>query len=349
MKEYEGVGLTEEAHIGQAKRLARRFAKDLDFNEQQIAEIDILIKEIGTNAIKFARGTGQLYFTHSDPVWEPAGLEIVYTDKGPGMDDPSLALEDGYTTTGTMGAGLGAIKRLADEFYIYSTPQSRTRPLQLYGRTTHGTAMVIKKHLSPPDEPARAGREAWGVFTRALAGESANGDAYVINRDGSRRLVAVIDGLGHGHGAHEASARAAAVIEENAARPVESILHATHEALRSTRGAVAGLAAIDLVTGMIEYAGVGNTDFRVLGATSLRFVSLNGTLGSRLERVRVFKERLPKVALIAMSTDGISERWDPASYPGLAALHPQLACAVVARDHSRSNDDATILFGRLSF
>lgn len=349
MKVYECVGLTEEADIGQAKRLARRFAKDLDFSEQQIAEIDILIKEIGTNAIKFARGTGQIHFTRSDSNWEPAGLEIVYTDKGPGIDDPSLALEDGYTTSGTMGAGLGAIKRLADEFYIYSTPQRRTRPLNLYGRTTHGTAMVIKKHLSPPDDRPLPGREAWGVFTRPLAGETENGDAYVITREGDRRLIAVIDGLGHGHGAHEASSRAVAVIQENAAMPVESILRAAHEALRPTRGAVAGLAAIDLVTGVIEYAGVGNTDFRVLGAASIRFVSLNGTLGSRLDRVRVFKERLPRVALIVMSTDGISERWDPGSYPGLMALNPQLACAVVARDHSRSNDDATILFGRLSY
>lgn len=349
MKEYEGVALTEEAHIGQAKRLARRFAKDLDFNEQKIAEIDILIKEVGTNAIKFARGTGQIHFTYSDSDWEPAGLEIVYMDKGPGIEDPSLALEDGYTTTGTMGAGLGAIKRLADEFYIYSTPQMRTRPLQLYGRTTHGTAMVIKKHVCPRDETQRPAGAAWGVFTRPLAGETENGDAYVIKREGDRQLIAVIDGLGHGPGAHEASARAVAAIQENAAKPVEAILKAAHERLRSTRGAVAGLAAIDLASGVIEYAGVGNTDFRVLGSASLRFVSLNGTLGSRMDRVRVFKDRLPKVSLIAMSTDGVSERWDPNSYPGLLGLHPQLACVVVARDHSRSNDDATILFGRLSF
>jgi len=117
-----------------------------------------------------------------------------------------------------------------------------------------------------------------------------------------------------------------------------------------TRGAVIGLAAIDCATGTLEYAGIGNTDFRVLGGRSpIRLISLNGTLGSRLERIRVFEEQLPKVATIIMSTDGISERWDLESYPGLLGLHPQLLCATVMRDYGRANDDATILCGRLTF
>ena len=111
-----------------------------------------------------------------------------------------------------------------------------------------------------------------------------------------------------------------------------------------------GLAAIDCRTGALEYAGIGNTDFRALGGRApIRLISLNGTLGSRLDRVKVFKEQLPKVATIIMSTDGISERWDADSYPGLLGLHPQLLCAVVMRDYGRTNDDATILCGRLSF
>jgi hypothetical protein len=300
--------------------------------------------------VKFGQATGQLYFAQMDVLIDPAGIEIIYIDKGPGIEDLTNALEDGFTTTGTLGAGLGAIKRMADEFYIYSTPQSQTRKLALHGRTTHGTAIVFRKYLDSEQDSMQSKQGVWGTFTRPASGGDATGDAYVIRRDENHCLVAVIDGLGHGLGAHEAAIEAVAAIEENRLRPLEAIMRATHDSLRATRGAVAGLASIDCVTGVIEYAGIGNTDFRAFGGGGcLRFISLNGTLGSRLERVKVFKEQLPKSAIVVMSTDGISERWDAESYPGLLGLHPELLCAVVARDYSRANDDATIICGRLQF
>ncbi|HKP88183.1 MAG TPA: SpoIIE family protein phosphatase, partial [Blastocatellia bacterium] len=211
------------------------------------------------------------------------------------------------------------------------------------------TAIVFRKHVGGAPEP-KHGKALWGAMTRPSTGFEENGDAYIIKRIGDRQLLAMIDGLGHGLGALQAAREAVSTIEAHAAQPVETIIRATHEALRPTRGAVLGLAAIDCTTGVIEYAGIGNTDFRVLGGRApVRFISLNGTLGSRLDRVKVFKEQLPKVATLIMSTDGISERWDMDCYPGLHGLHPQLLCAAVMRDFSRSNDDATILCGRLSF
>jgi anti-sigma regulatory factor (Ser/Thr protein kinase) len=349
MKKFECVAITDDAHIGTAIRGIRRCANDAGFTERQFAEIEIAVKEIGSNAVKFGQGTGQIFFARTDSKLEPDGLEIVYVDKGPGIEDTSVAVEDGFTTTGTMGAGLGAIKRMADEFYIFSNVRSQTRRLSAYGRTTHGTAIVFRKCVARAQEP-KHGKALWGAMTRPATGFEENGDAYIIKRIGDRQLLAMIDGLGHGLGALEAARAAVASIEASVAQPVETIVRASHEALRPTRGAVLGLAAVDCTTGVIEYAGIGNTDIRVLGGrTPMRFISLNGTLGSRLERVKVFKEQLPKVATIIMSTDGISERWDLESYPGLLGLHPQLLCAAVLRDFSRSNDDATILCGRLSF
>jgi anti-sigma regulatory factor (Ser/Thr protein kinase) len=349
MKNFEWISIIEEAHVGLARRSIRRSASEAGFAERQVAEIEIAVQEMGSNALKFARGTGRICFSRTDSDFEPAGFEIVYTDKGPGIQDLEMAVEDGFTTTGTMGAGLGAIKRMADEFYIYSNVQSRTRKLPEYGRTTHGTAIVFRKIVDGAQE-VEPRSSLWGAITRSAAGFDENGDAYIINRTGDRQLIAIIDGLGHGIGAQAAAREAVAAIKSSVAQSVESIIRATHEALRSTRGAVLGLASVDLLTGVIEYAGIGNTDFRVLGGRSpIRFISLNGTLGSRLGRVKVFQERLPKVATIIMSTDGISDRWDADGYPGLLGLHPQLLCAVITRDYSRSNDDATILCGRLRF
>lgn len=353
MRSYEYMTLAEETHIGQARRAVRRCAAERGFNERQLAEIDIVVKELGSNAVKFGRGTGFIYYARMEDGPGPPGLEIVYTDKGPGIDDTALAVEDGYSTSGSMGAGLGAIKRMADEFYIYSNPQSQTRRLSTYGRTTHGTAIVFRKALDADDalrERAAPGRALWGALTRPPATEVDNGDAYLIKQIEDRYLLAIIDGLGHGGAACDASQAAILAIEAAASGSIEMILRQAHEALRATRGAVIGLAAIDSLTGAIEYAGIGNTDFRVIGGSkALNFISLNGTVGSRMDRIKVFNGQLPKVATIVMSTDGISERWDGEGYPGLIGLHPQLLCAVVMRDYNRPNDDATILCGRLSF
>jgi anti-sigma regulatory factor (Ser/Thr protein kinase) len=351
MKEYESVALIEEASIGQARRALKRCcAADHNFSERQLAEVDIAVKEIGSNAIKFGRATGQIHFTATDTRLDPPGVEIVYFDKGPGIEDTLLALEDGYTTTGSMGAGLGAIKRMADEFYIYSMMHSPTRRLSVYERTTHGTAIVVRKFIQQGQERDSGGRARWGAFTRPQVGQDCNGDGYLIKTFENRQIIAIIDGLGHGEGARLATDAAIASIEENSEAEVEAIIRAAHEALRLTRGAVLGLAALDWASRTIEYCGIGNTDFRVLGGGKpLRFISHNGTLGSRLDRVKVFKEQLPRASTIVLSTDGISDRWDPESYPGLLGLDPQLLCAVLLRDYGRANDDATILCGRLTF
>jgi anti-sigma regulatory factor (Ser/Thr protein kinase) len=348
MKQFDSTPLTHEAQIGLARRNINRCAVELGFNELQLAEIEIVVKELGSNALKFARGTGRIYYPRADERVEPRGIEIIYVDKGPGIEDTALAINDGYSTTGTLGAGLGAVKRMSDEFYIFSALDSATRKLTMYGRTTHGTSIVFRKRVNPHDEPPRVVPGLWGGMTRPTEGHTENGDAYVIRCEGDRLLLAMIDGLGHGEAAEDSARAAVATIDRNLTQPVEVILRATHEALHMMRGAVMGLACIDRAAGTIEYAGIGNTDFRVIGGRErLRFISLNGTLGSRLDRIKVFKEAMPKVATLIMATDGVSERWEVDNYPGLIGMHPQLFCATVMRDFSRPNDDATILCGRL--
>ena len=48
------------------------------------------------------------------------GVTIVASDVGPGIEDLRRALEDGFTTYGGLGLGLGGCRRLMDEFAISS-------------------------------------------------------------------------------------------------------------------------------------------------------------------------------------------------------------------------------------
>ena len=47
---------------------------------------------------------------------------VVARDKGPGIADVELAMQDGYSTRGSFGLGLPGARRLMDEFEIRSQP-----------------------------------------------------------------------------------------------------------------------------------------------------------------------------------------------------------------------------------
>ena len=55
------------------------------------------------------------------------GVQLTFSDNGPGIADLKVAMTDGYTTGGLgLGLGLSAAKRLSNEFSIESTPGKGT-------------------------------------------------------------------------------------------------------------------------------------------------------------------------------------------------------------------------------
>ena len=55
------------------------------------------------------------------------GIRLTFEDRGPGIQDVERAMQDGYTTGGGLGLGLGGAKRLTNEFDIQSAPGAGTR------------------------------------------------------------------------------------------------------------------------------------------------------------------------------------------------------------------------------
>ncbi len=70
------------------------------------------------------RVTGSLLLRISNDAAVP-GIELITIDSGPGLRDVRAAMRDGHSTVGTLGIGLGAIRRLADSCDLYSVPGPR--------------------------------------------------------------------------------------------------------------------------------------------------------------------------------------------------------------------------------
>lgn len=328
------IRVTESSQTAQARRAAFNAARALGFNDERAGVAALVATEMATNLVKHAQQGELLIRAAAASAGRPAAVTLLAIDRGPGIESIPNALRDGYSTSGSPGTGLGAIQRTANVFDIYSQP----------GRGTVLLACV--------DETAERGRGAGkralpliaGVLSVAYPGESVCGDGWVIDIAPLRAKLMVVDGLGHGMYAAEAAQAAMVSFRSAAGRVPPEILEIMHTALRSTRGAAAAVADIDLGGRRVTYAGVGNIAGTILGDGAPRhLVSHAGTLGFEARHFTGFTHDWPKNSVLIMHSDGLGSRWSLNEYPGLLARHPLIIAGVLYRDFARGSDDVTVL------
>ena len=95
-------------------------ATRLQFPQLRADQLGLAVTEAASNLHKHAT-QGSMLLRIARGEGRP-GIEMVTIDAGPGFRDPDAALRDGHSTSGTLGIGLGAIRRLADFCDLYSVP-----------------------------------------------------------------------------------------------------------------------------------------------------------------------------------------------------------------------------------
>ena len=318
------VAVEDSSQVALARRTAHELAARVGLSAEQCGQVEIATVELANNLHRYAH-QGRVLINAFD---EHGALEILAIDRGPGVPNVSECMRDGYTSGSTPGLGLGAVKRLAQEFNIYS---------QL-GKGTIVSAQFIADDTSA-DVP--------GVICSALSGESFCGDRWVGKNVGGTQLFLIVDGLGHGLYASQAAELAVEVfLTTKSASPV-GLVETMHQALRSTRGAAVLVIAVDPQRGIVSTSGVGNISATLHGPSATQhIVSHNGTLGHQMRRSAGFEYPYHPGDLLIAHTDGISTRWALAEYPQLASAAESIVAAAIFRDHARSRDDATILVKR---
>lgn len=322
------TNIVDSSHVGEARRIAREFARKAGAKEEQIGRIAIVATEMATNIVKHAGGAGGMIAIDPFSDAQGSGIELLAIDKGPGMSDVGACLADGHSTAGSPGNGLGAISRQADWFSIYS-------------RSGIGAAISARFVLAPPID---ASVDAdLGALRDTYPGESVCGDAWAFGVCTRGPTLLVVDGSGHGPLAAQASETAVRVFNEHADEDCAALVERLHRSLLPTRGAALAVARIDARERVVRFVGVGNISGTVLCGTEARqMVSHNGTAGHIAPRIREFTYPFTVTPSVILHSDGVTNRWRVADYPGLAACHPSLIAAVLFRDFRRGRDDATI-------
>jgi serine/threonine-protein kinase RsbT len=112
------IAISSDRDIVTARQEGRRLASTLNFSSSDLTVIAVAISEVARNILSYA-GTGEVGLEIIEKS-SRRGIKIVATDRGPGIEDIGLALEDGYSTSGSLGLGLPGVRRLMDEFEIRS-------------------------------------------------------------------------------------------------------------------------------------------------------------------------------------------------------------------------------------
>lgn len=113
------VEVKSEWSIVAARQAGRTLAKEIGFNSVDQARITTAISELARNIYLYAK-RGQICI-EKVVLLNKVGIKVIALDHGPGIKDIRKVMEDGFTTSGGLGAGLPGVKRLMDEFSIDST------------------------------------------------------------------------------------------------------------------------------------------------------------------------------------------------------------------------------------
>jgi anti-sigma regulatory factor (Ser/Thr protein kinase) len=315
--------------VADIRRHAVNMAQWLSFDENREGELAIAVTEVATNIVKHAaRGEVLLRPLHMSDI---KAVEIVAIDRGPGFADFASSARDGVSTTGTAGTGLGAMRRFADEFDVYSQP---------------GKGSVFYLRIGA-NKHSRASPFQIGAISVAMRGEEVCGDNWGVRIEGDSAIIAVADGLGHGADAAKASRAVIDALGEAQSLSLARMLEFAHHRARTTRGSALSLVSLCAGSPFVQSVGVGNIATIIYSDGQRRqMLTHNGIVGHNIRKVQEVVSQWSRDALLIMHSDGLATQWNLADYPGLGWRHPALIAAILYRDFNRNSDDVTVIVMR---
>lgn len=298
------------------------------FDEQTTSKMAIVINELCTNLLKHCKLGGSIIMqtvvtkTH-------AYLDLLSVSDPPGMKNSDNSLQDGISTSKTLGTGLGAIKRLSTEFDIYSTISS-------------GTAVAAR--FRTRQASTRENAFDCGGLSLPKEGELACGDHYSFAEFQDKITLMVVDGLGHGTEAAKAARQASETFQKNSSSSPDRVITLIHESLHNTRGAAVAVVSIDRKAKSLSFCGIGNISGVIeFAGNRQRLISANGTAGFSIRTPKLETAVWNAESLLVMHSDGLGSSWQLSKHRGLTRKSSLLSAALLMRDYRKDIDDCTVV------
>jgi serine/threonine-protein kinase RsbT len=119
------IPIETDADIVTARQEGKQLASQLDLTPSDLVVIASAISEIARNIVEYAN-KGEVIIRLVEKGGR-RGIVVIAQDIGPGIADVNMALQDGYSTSGSLGLGLPGARRLMDEFEIHTEIGKGTR------------------------------------------------------------------------------------------------------------------------------------------------------------------------------------------------------------------------------
>lgn len=120
LEKSETLPVRSSEDVVRVRQAVRTRAVALGFSLVDQTKIITAASEIARNTIDYGGG-GELRLDCLR-AGTRRGLQLVFSDRGPGIPDLAQALTDGFTSGNGLGLGLGGAKRLCNEFDVKSEP-----------------------------------------------------------------------------------------------------------------------------------------------------------------------------------------------------------------------------------
>jgi anti-sigma regulatory factor (Ser/Thr protein kinase) len=326
----DAIPIADEASVSLAREAARKACAAAGLDEVAAGAVALIVSELAHNQLAHARH-GVVAVTTLER-GATRGVEIIAADRGHGLRDPEAALRGTAPKNGSLGVGLAGARRMADE-------------MDFDVRLEEGTCIRARKFAGRV-----ARRREVALFGRPIDGERVSGDQAAFVRTDGALVLAVVDGLGHGADAREASSRAVAVVREQPNRPPDEILRACDARLTQSRGAVMNALRIDEAAGTLAHASVGNVVTRIVARGSSQGITgsaaVLGQPSAQPKRILTSHLALTPLDTIVIFTDGLSSKLDLAEQRDLLAEPPIVIAQRLMNAFGKTSDDALVLVAR---
>lgn len=178
---------------------------------------------------------------------------------------------------------------------------------------------------------------------RPCLGERVSGDTVIVRSFEQGLFIAIVDVLGHGPEAHALTPVIDDYLGRYGSADVRAVVTRLHQRLRGTRGAAAGLCAIEMPGARVSYTAIGNTRMRRFGSTETRLVAQDGVLGQNMRTPRCQTLQLEPGDMLVLYTDGISDRFSVHDYPSLLHHAPAQVASNIVKRFGKDHDDAACI------